>query len=71
MAGYSKLYNIEMDPHEDFVIGGMCGWVSEPALKTVEEFLASVKKFPNPAAPKADEYVCLRTKWHPMSALRG
>ena len=26
------------------------GWVSGPALKVVEEYLASVKKYPNPPA---------------------
>ena len=40
MAGYPKVYNIEMDPHEDLVIGGMFGWTSGPALKVVEEYLA-------------------------------
>jgi hypothetical protein len=47
-AGYSKVYNIEMDPHEDLVVGGLFGWVSGPALKVVEEYLASVKKYPTP-----------------------
>jgi hypothetical protein len=48
MAGYPKVYNIEMDPHEDLIVAGMFGWVSGPALKVVEEYLASVKKYPNP-----------------------
>ena len=33
MAGYPKVYNIEMDPHEDLIVGGLFGWVSGPALK--------------------------------------
>jgi arylsulfatase A-like enzyme len=56
MAGYPKVYNIEMDPHEDLVVGGLFGWVSEPALKTVEEYLASVKKYPNPPAPNITQF---------------
>lgn len=44
MAGYPKVYNLEMDPHEDLVVGGLFGWASGPALKTVEEYLDSVKK---------------------------
>jgi arylsulfatase len=44
MAGYPRAYNIEMDPHEDLVVGGLFGWISEPALKAVEEYLESVKK---------------------------
>ena len=39
MAGYPKVYNIEMDPHEDLVVGGLFSWVSEPALKVVDEYL--------------------------------
>jgi arylsulfatase len=45
MAGYPRVYNIEMDPHEDLIVAGLFGWVSEPALKVVEEYLASVKKY--------------------------
>jgi arylsulfatase A-like enzyme len=56
MAGYPKVYNIEMDPHEDLVVGGLFGWVSGPALKVVEEYLASVKKYPNPPAPNITQF---------------
>jgi arylsulfatase len=56
MAGYPKLYNIEMDPHEDLVVGGLFGWASGPALKVVEEYLASVKKYPNPPAPNITQF---------------
>ena len=51
LAGYPLVYNVEMDPHEDLVVGGLFGWASGPALKVVEEYLASVKKYPNPPAP--------------------
>jgi arylsulfatase len=56
MAGYPEVYNIEMDPHEDLVVGGLFGWVSDPALKAVEEFLASVKKYPNPPPPNITQF---------------
>jgi arylsulfatase A-like enzyme len=56
MAGYPRAYNIEMDPHEDLIVGGLFGWVSDPALKVVEEYLASVKKFPNPPAPNITQF---------------
>jgi arylsulfatase A-like enzyme len=56
MAGYPKIYNIEMDPHEDLVVGGLFGWVSGPALKTVEEYLETVKKYPNPPAPNITQF---------------
>jgi hypothetical protein len=45
-----------MDPHEDLVNGGLFGWVSGPALKVVEEYLASVKKYPNPPAPNITQF---------------
>ena len=51
MAGYPKVYNIEMDPHEDLVVAALFGWVAGPAYKAVDEYLASVKKYPNPPAP--------------------
>ena len=35
---------------EDLVVGGLFGWVSRPALKAVEEYLASGKKYPNAPA---------------------
>jgi len=56
MAGYPKVYNIEMDPHEDLIVGAMFGWVSGPALKVVEEYLASLKKYPNPPAPNITQF---------------
>jgi arylsulfatase A-like enzyme len=56
MAGYPRAYNIEMDPHEDLVVAGMFGWVSGPPLKVVEEYLESVKKYPNPPAPNITQF---------------
>jgi arylsulfatase len=56
MAGYPKAYNIEMDPHEDRVVAALYGWVSGPALKVVEEYLESVKKYPNPPAPNITKF---------------
>jgi hypothetical protein len=51
-----KGFNIEMDPHEDLVVAGLFGWTSGPALKAVEEYLASVKKYPNPPAPNITQF---------------
>jgi arylsulfatase A-like enzyme len=56
MAGYPKVYNIEMDPHEDLVVSLLFGWVSGPGFKVVEEYLESVKKYPNPPAPNLTKY---------------
>ena len=51
MAGYPKIYNIEMDPHEDLDVGGLFGWTGSPALKAIQEYYESLKKYPNPKAP--------------------
>jgi len=56
MAGYPKVYNIEMDPHEDLVVGGMFSRVTEPALKAAEGYLESIKKYPNPPAPNITRF---------------
>ena len=47
---YPKVYNIEMDPHEDLNVGGINFWPMQEAFKVVNEYLASLKKYPNPPA---------------------
>lgn len=44
---YPKVYNIEMDPHEDLQLVNYES-ISVNAFKVIQEYLASVKKFPNP-----------------------
>ena len=51
MAGYPKIYNIEMDPHEDLDVGGLFAWATGPALEAVLKYYESLKKYPNPKAP--------------------
>jgi arylsulfatase len=50
MAGYPKIYNIEMDPHEDLQVGALFGWVAGPPLEVVEKYKETLKKYPNPPA---------------------
>jgi arylsulfatase len=45
-----------MDPHEDLNVGGLFGWVSGPALKVVEDYLESARKYPNPPAPNITQF---------------
>jgi hypothetical protein len=45
-----------MDPHEDLNIGGSFIFMAGPAYKVVEEYLASVKKYPNPPAPNLTHF---------------
>ena len=56
MAGYPKLFNIEMDPHEDLNVFGLFPFAAEPAIKAVEEYLSSVKEYPNPPAPNVTQF---------------
>jgi arylsulfatase len=56
MAGYPKLYNIEMDPHEDLQVGGFFPWAVGPALEVVSKYLESVKTYPNPPAPNMTQF---------------
>ena len=49
MNGYPRVFNIEADPREEHNIGEMYEWVAGPLL-AVEEYKASVAKFPNPPA---------------------
>jgi arylsulfatase A-like enzyme len=46
-----KIYNIEMDPHEDLNVGGIYLFMTGPAYKAVMEYETSLKKYPNPPAP--------------------
>jgi len=46
---YPRVYNIEMDPHEDLNQLNYL-WTIAPVMKVVAEYEASVKKYPNPPA---------------------
>ena len=50
MAGYPKIYNIQMDPHEDLQVGALFGWVAGPMLEEVAKYQETLKKYPNPPA---------------------
>jgi arylsulfatase len=51
MAGHPKVYNIELDPHEDLNVAALFGWVVDPALEGGMAYQRSVKEYPNPPAP--------------------
>jgi len=51
-----KVYNIEMDPHEDLDVGGNYVFMAGPAYKALEEYQRSLKKYPNPPAPKLTNF---------------
>jgi len=56
MAGYPKIYNIQMDPHEDLQVGALFGWVAGPGLEVVAKYLETLKKYPNPPAPNITKF---------------
>jgi arylsulfatase A-like enzyme len=50
MNGYPKVFNIESDPREERNIGALYEWVIGPSLRVVEDYKASVQRYPNPPA---------------------
>jgi len=56
MAGYPKVFNIEMDPHEDLIVAGLFGWTLLPGLEEVEKYMESAKKYPNPPSPNITRF---------------
>jgi len=50
LAGYPKIYNIEMDPHEDLQVAALFGWTVGPMLDVVAKYEETLKKYPNPPA---------------------
>ena len=56
---FPKVYNIEMDPHEDINLGGITVFMADPAYKAVQEYEKSLKKYPNPPAPNLTNFTGL------------
>jgi arylsulfatase A-like enzyme len=56
MNGYPKIFNIEADPREEQNISEMYNWVVGPVLKAVEEYKASLAKYPNPPAANMTKF---------------
>jgi len=46
---YPKIYNIEMDPHEDLQVPNYL-WAGQGAFKAIQDYQESVQKHPNPPA---------------------
>jgi len=53
---YPKVYNIEMDPHEDLNLGGLYLFFVQFAVKAVHEYNESIEKYPNPPAPNYTDF---------------
>jgi len=53
---FPKVYNIEMDQHEDLNLGGITVFMAGPAYKVVQGYEESVKKYPNPPAPNLSRF---------------
>ena len=56
MAGYPKVFNIEMDPHEDLLVAGLFGWTAGPLLEVVGKYKETLKKYPNPPASNLTKF---------------
>jgi hypothetical protein len=57
MAGYARLFNVEMDPHKDFNGAGLFLWVGVPALEVLEKYSETLKKYPNPPAANLTKFL--------------
>jgi arylsulfatase len=53
---FPRVYNIEMDPHEDLNLGGITVFMAGPAYKAIKEYEESVRKYPNPPAPNLTHF---------------
>ncbi len=51
-----KVYNIEMDPHEDLNVGGTFTFMAGPPYKVIAQYMATLKKYPNPPAPNLTNF---------------
>ena len=56
MNGYPKIFNIESDPREEHNVAEQYAWVRAAVMKPVDEYLASVKKYPNPPAANITDF---------------
>ena len=48
MAGYPKVFNIEIDPYEDHQVAALFGWSLTSPLEAVAKYKETLKKYPNP-----------------------
>ncbi|MGO8983157.1 MAG: hypothetical protein ACLQFM_00060 [Terriglobales bacterium] len=51
-----KVYNIEMDPHVDLNVGGTFTFMAGPPYKVIAQYMATLKKYPNPPAPNLTNF---------------
>jgi arylsulfatase len=56
MAGYPKVYNIEMDPQKDLNVAALFGWTIDSALEVVGKYKETVKQYPNPPAANLTKF---------------
>lgn len=60
MAGYPKLFNIEMDPHEDHNVASQFAWAALPALGAGEEILGICQEI---SEPTCGELYGIHKRW--------
>lgn len=56
-AGFPQIYNIEADPKERVDIGANgSGWIMGPYLQTINQYLETLKTYPNPPVSNVTKY---------------
>lgn len=55
LAGYSQIYNIELDPREEHNMTTRVGWMGMFVMPVIMRYKATLKDHPNPPAPSFTE----------------
>jgi arylsulfatase len=56
LAGYPRLFNIEMDPREVLNLAGVYPWALDAGLKEVAAYEATLKDHPNPPSANLTQF---------------
>ena len=53
---YPKVYNIEMDPHEDLNVGGINFWPMQEAFKSISRISGVAQEVPKPTCDQLHKF---------------
>ena len=56
MAGYPKVYNIQMDSHEDLQLGALFGWTGFTCARSGREIQGNAQEISKPPAPNITQF---------------
>ena len=56
LNGFPAIFNIELDPREEFSVLATSAWVIAPYLKLIGEYQKTLEKYPNPKAVNLTDF---------------